>query len=255
MSEAHFAQPAPVDTRRSPCSLGGVCLYAPSFLQNNGTGNPDLARLPVLDGASLLLIPSFGSCSAAQDEAVLARARENGVAIVEANVGLLLAVSKGEIVGRADRSDENALGPEASAFMLLTEVEVPAARTEANYMRWERQVKEWRGPAMAARWGRTLAAHGDDAAAADYSAAANAVLQEHGLAELEGWAYTLSDLLAAKRATQERITRKSRAMERPLGARAGGSDGDEDVIRRLRGLAGSRDLPRVFVERAEVSKL
>ena len=28
----------------------------------------------------------------AQDEAVLARARENGVAILEANVGLLLAV-------------------------------------------------------------------------------------------------------------------------------------------------------------------
>eukprot|EP01043_Picozoa_sp_COSAG02_P094171 COSAG02_NODE_30633_length_547_cov_2.339286_1_plen_34_part_10 len=32
----------------------------------------------------------------------------------------------------------------------------------------------------------------------------------------------------------------------PLGARAAGSDGDEDVIRRLRGVAGSRDLPRVI---------
>jgi hypothetical protein len=209
----------------------------------------------VLDGASLLLIPSFGSCSAAQDEAVLARARENGVAIVEANVGLLLAVSKGEIVGRADQSDKNALGPEASAFMLLAEVEVPAARTEANYMRWEQQIKEWRGPAMAARWGRTLRAHGDDATAANYSAAANAVLQEHGLEELEGLAYTLSDLLAAKRANQERVKSESRAMERPLEARAGGSDGDEDVVRRLRGVAGSRDLPRVFVEQAEVSRL
>ena len=71
----------------------------------NDRWNPDLARLPVLDGAALLLIPSFGSCSPDQDLAVLARARENGVAILEANVGLLLAVSKGEIVGREDRSD------------------------------------------------------------------------------------------------------------------------------------------------------
>eukprot|EP01043_Picozoa_sp_COSAG02_P003359 COSAG02_NODE_82_length_39723_cov_247.146650_1_plen_254_part_00 len=250
----NVAQPALADTRRSPSSLSGACLYA-AILPQNGTGNPDLARLPVLDGASLLLIPSFGSCSAAQDEAVLARARENGVAIVEANVGLLLAVSKGEIVGRADRSCENALGPEAPAFMLLAEVDVPAARTEANYMRWEQQVKEWRVPAMAARWGRTLAAHGDDVAAAGYSTAANAVLEEHGLEELQGLAYTLSDLLAAKRANQERIKSESRAMETPLGARAAGSDGDEDVIRRLRGVAGSRDLPRVIVEQAKVSKL
>ena len=52
----------------------------------------DLARLPVLDGAKLLLIPSYGSAERSNDETVLARARENGVAIVEANVGVLLMV-------------------------------------------------------------------------------------------------------------------------------------------------------------------
>ena len=107
--------------------------------QQNDRWNPDLARLPVLDGASLLLIPSFGSCSPSQDEAVLARARENGVAIVEANVGLLLSVSKGEIVGREDRSDTATGGTgdgSTPAFILLSEVQVPAARTEENYLSW-----------------------------------------------------------------------------------------------------------------------
>eukprot|EP01046_Picozoa_sp_COSAG06_P032466 COSAG06_NODE_3246_length_5621_cov_7.646324_3_plen_226_part_00 len=216
------------------------------------TGNPDLARLPVLDGANMLLIPSFGSCSPTQDDAVVARARENGVAIVEANVGLLLAVSKGEIVGKVDRSDENALGAEqASAVVLLAEVEVPAARTEANYARWEGQVKEWRGPAMAARWGRTRAAHGDDAAAAEHAAAANAILRERGLEELQGLAYTLSDLLAADReaagaAAAAANSDGSAASDLLAAVRAVGSDGDADVIARLRGNAARRDLPRVL---------
>ena len=40
--------------------------------------NADLARIPVLDGARLLLIPAMGSLSKSNDEAVLARGRENG---------------------------------------------------------------------------------------------------------------------------------------------------------------------------------
>ena len=235
----------------------------------------------MLDGAALLLIPSFGSCSPSQDEAVLARARENGVAIVEANVGLLLSVSKGEIVGREDRSDTatgNTGDGSTPAFILLSEVQVPAARTEENYQSWEEQVKEWRGPAMAARWGRTRAAHGEDAT--EHDAPANAILQEKGLANLQGLAYvqaesgplthssvapfcgavgrepdsrwrwlatryTLSDLLAAERGAAASGA-SGDAAELSLAARAGGGDGDEDVIARL--AAGDGALPRVLEE-------
>jgi len=69
------------------------------FLICNDRWNPIIARTLVLDGAQYLLIPSFGSKSRAQDKEVLARARENGVPIVEANVGVNLIASKGEIVG------------------------------------------------------------------------------------------------------------------------------------------------------------
>ena len=64
----------------------------------NDRWNPMIARTLVLDGARLILIPSYGSKSKGQNEAVLARARENGVPIVEANVGMNLIISKGEIV-------------------------------------------------------------------------------------------------------------------------------------------------------------
>lgn len=201
-----------------------------------------------------------GSCSREQDEAVLARARENGVAILEANVGLLLAVSKGEVVGRADRSKENSLGAEgAPAFILLSEIEVPVARSKANYSEWERQVKEWRGPAMAARWARTIATQAcrDEANElhVDYAAAANIVLQQHGLLrELEGQAYTLSDLLAAERTntgttTSERTYSTTMATPQAEIAQANaGSDGDEQVTTRLRYAMQSRRLPQVMVE-------
>ena len=71
----------------------------------NDRWNPDLARIPVLDGARYLLIPSFGSRSKKQDLAVLARARENGVPIVEANVGVTLIISKGEVVKLSRKED------------------------------------------------------------------------------------------------------------------------------------------------------
>ena len=52
----------------------------------------------MLDGARLLLIPSYGARDRRQNQTVLARARENGVPIVEANVGMNLIISKGEVV-------------------------------------------------------------------------------------------------------------------------------------------------------------
>lgn len=59
--------------------------------------SPLLARTLVLDGAEFLLIPSYGNVNKMQNKAVLARARENGVPVVEANVGMNLIVSRGEI--------------------------------------------------------------------------------------------------------------------------------------------------------------
>ena len=64
----------------------------------NDRWNPLIARTLVLDGAQFLLIPSYGSKGKSQNQTVLARARENGVPIVEANVGMNLIINKGEIV-------------------------------------------------------------------------------------------------------------------------------------------------------------
>ena len=56
-----------------------------------------LARTLVLDGARFLLVPAYGSKNREQNQTILARARENGVPVVEANVGMNLIVSRGEI--------------------------------------------------------------------------------------------------------------------------------------------------------------
>jgi len=70
----------------------------------NDRWNAELARIPVLDGAQFLVIPSFGSCAEDQDTAVLSRATENHVPIVEANVGVSLIISKDriEVVNRSE---------------------------------------------------------------------------------------------------------------------------------------------------------
>src|SRR5262249_33726899 len=52
----------------------------------------------VLDGARFILIPTFGSKEHTQTKTVLARARENSIPIVQANVGMAQIISKGEIV-------------------------------------------------------------------------------------------------------------------------------------------------------------
>ncbi len=74
------------------------------FLICNDRWNPQLARIPVLDGARFLIIPSFGSRSKNQDDAVLGRGRENGVPVIEANVGVTLIVDQDEIAA-VDRSE------------------------------------------------------------------------------------------------------------------------------------------------------
>lgn len=108
----------------------------------NDRWNPDIARIPVLDGARYLLIPSYGSRSRSQDKAVLARARENGVPIVEANVGVTLIVSKGEVVACERRVDALTVG----------EIEVPAAPSAADRDRHEAAFLRWRAVEMPNRY-------------------------------------------------------------------------------------------------------
>ena len=114
----------------------------------NDRWNPEIARIPVLDGARYLLIPSYGSRAREQDRAVLARARENGVPIVEANVGVTLIVSKGEVVARERRVDA----------VTVATIEIPAAPSTANRDRQERQFLRWRAEEMAQRYERGGAA-------------------------------------------------------------------------------------------------
>jgi predicted amidohydrolase len=68
------------------------------FVICNDRWNPLIVRTLVLDGAQVIFIPSYGDRKKQQNQAVLVRARENGVPIVEANVGMNLIISKGEIV-------------------------------------------------------------------------------------------------------------------------------------------------------------
>ena len=112
----------------------------------NDRWNPDIARIPVLDGAQFLLIPSFGSRNRDQDAAVLARARENGVAIVEANVGVTLIISKGEVVAVSRKE----------TTVIYGTIEVPATASAANRDRHERAFLRWRKKEMPRRLGKWM---------------------------------------------------------------------------------------------------
>ena len=103
----------------------------------NDRWNPQLAKIPVLDGAQFLIIPSFGSRSKKQDEAVLRRGRENQVPIIEANVGVTLIVNEDKIVA-VDRKEEGITYgtitiPPASAPRLKQRDQV-----EEAFLKWRR---------------------------------------------------------------------------------------------------------------------
>ena len=112
----------------------------------NDRWNSDIARIPVLDGARYLLIPSFGSKSKSQDHAVLARARENGVPIVEANVGVLLVINKGEIVAVSRRQ----------TGILHATIDIPAPPSTSNREAHERSFLRWRKKEMPVRYARKM---------------------------------------------------------------------------------------------------
>lgn len=117
------------------------------FLICNDRWNPDIARIPVLDGAQYLLIPSYGSRSKSQDANVLARARENGVAIVEANVGVTMAVSKGEVVALSRKE----------TTITYASIDIPGSASRANRDRHESSFLAWRRQEMRARYEKTMA--------------------------------------------------------------------------------------------------
>lgn len=114
----------------------------------NDRWNPRLARIPVLDGARFLLIPAMGSRSQEQDEAVLSRGKENGVPIVEANVGVTLVVDEGRIVA-VDRQEEGL------TFADIT-IPPPTASRQAERDRVEEEFLQWREEEMEVRLQKTV---------------------------------------------------------------------------------------------------
>jgi predicted amidohydrolase len=90
---------------------------------------PQIPRALVLDGAQLLCILTYGSLAKRQNRTVLVRARENGVPIVQANVGRNLIVSKGEIVALDN----------ARNTVTLADVDIPAGPSDAARLAEQRQ--------------------------------------------------------------------------------------------------------------------
>lgn len=111
----------------------------------NDRWNPLITRTLVLDGASLILIPSYGSKRKEQNETVLARARENGVPIVEANVGMNLIISKGEIVTYKWGNDQISSGV----------IDIPISPSPEMARFSEQEYLKSQGPEMEKRYEKT----------------------------------------------------------------------------------------------------
>jgi len=114
----------------------------------NDRWNPTLAKIPVLDGARFLIIPSYGSRSKAQDEAVLSRGKENGVPVIEANVGVTLVVDGGKIAA-VDREEEGI------TFAEIT-IPPPVDARPSQRDRVESEFLERRKESMKQRYERTM---------------------------------------------------------------------------------------------------
>ncbi len=114
----------------------------------NDRWNADLARIPVLDGARLLLIPAMGSRSKSNDEAVLARGRENGIPVVEANVGVTLIVDDGRIVAVDHRE-------EGITYATIT-IPVPVRASPKERDEQEQRFLQWREEEMKDRYRKRM---------------------------------------------------------------------------------------------------
>ena len=95
---------------------------------------------------SSLLIPSYGSKGKAQNHTVLARARENGVPIVEANVGMNLIISKGETVAYQWGNDQI-----STAY-----IDIPVPPSTEAARKAEQEYLQSQGPEMQARYQKTI---------------------------------------------------------------------------------------------------
>ena len=116
------------------------------FVICNDRWNPDIARALVLDGARIILIPSYGAKTKRQNQAVLARARENGVPIVEANVGMNLIISKGEICAYQWGNDQITYGV----------VDIPVEPSAATARKAELDYLAAQKPEMERRFQKTM---------------------------------------------------------------------------------------------------
>jgi predicted amidohydrolase len=112
----------------------------------NDRTNPEISRTLVLDGARLLLIPSYGSRTRDQNLTVLARARENGVPVVQANVGMNLIISKGEIAAYDWGCDR----------ITTAAIDIPGPPSQDAARRAERRFLRHRAPEMRRRYERTM---------------------------------------------------------------------------------------------------
>ena len=119
----------------------------------NDRWNPMIVRTLALDGARLLLISSYGSKAQKQNDTVLARSRENGIPIVEANVGMNLIVNKGEIVAYQWGNDK----------ITTAMVDVPALPSTAVAREYEQEYLRLQGPEMARRYEESIKRiHGEE---------------------------------------------------------------------------------------------
>ena len=97
--------------------------------------NSLVARALVLDGARVLYVPTHGDKTRGENNRrVLARARENGVPIVQANVGANLIISKGEIVGYKWGHDR----------VTTASIAIPVKPSETERREVEREFLDWR---------------------------------------------------------------------------------------------------------------
>ena len=114
----------------------------------NDRWNPTLARIPALDGAQFFVIPSFGSRSKKQDEAVLSRGCENDLPVIEANVGVTLIVDQQKIAA-VDRHEEG---------ITFANITIPPAISAQPEERdeVERKFLKWREEEMQRRLQRRL---------------------------------------------------------------------------------------------------
>ena len=103
----------------------------------NDRWNPQLAKIPALDGAQFLVIPSFGSTSKAQDEAVLARGVETGLPVIEANVGVSLIVNNNTIAA-VDRHRRGVTFAEITIKDRMTTDDFKRDQTEASFLQWRK---------------------------------------------------------------------------------------------------------------------